>query len=92
MNNTYCPKCHRPFFNDWKTTAAPLLCECPKETFQMPQEPPLTKREGFAAMAMQGLIAEAGDLGLRFEEIAHDSVSAADALLAELSKSNPPGE
>lgn len=45
----------------------------------------LTKRELFAAMAMQGLLAS--DLEAKFEVFAEVSVLQADALLAELEKS-----
>jgi hypothetical protein len=45
--------------------------------------PGLTKREYFAAMAMQGLLANA-TMGTTF--VAEDSVSVADALLKELEK------
>lgn len=46
----------------------------------------LTKREYFAAMAMQGLLTCAMDTGASISEFAEDSVVAADALLAELEK------
>lgn len=42
----------------------------------------LTKREYFAGLAMQGLVAS----DLTFEAIAQDSVKMADAILAELDK------
>ena len=49
----------------------------------------LTKREYFAAMAMQGLIASWGQHDVTdFGEIASDAVLAADALLAELEKTS----
>jgi hypothetical protein len=44
----------------------------------------LTKREYFAAMAMQGIISDS--TGLAFEEIAHDAVRFADALIAALER------
>lgn len=44
----------------------------------------LTKREYFAAMAMQGLLAH--DPTYEFTEIASDSVKMTDALIAELNK------
>lgn len=50
----------------------------------------LTKRELFAAMAMQGCLADPkirGDLDLLAPVIAQESVAFADALLAELAKS-----
>ena len=47
----------------------------------------LTKREYFATMAMQGLCAHSGDYH-RPEDLAHDAVMYADALLAELEKPN----
>ncbi|AHK11809.1 hypothetical protein S349_19 [Shewanella sp. phage 3/49] len=43
----------------------------------------LTKREHFAAMAMQGLCSHSGDYHLA-EDIAYDAVMYADALLKEL--------
>ena len=42
----------------------------------------LTKREYFAGLAMQGMAAS----DLTYEDIAHDSVKMADAILAELDK------
>lgn len=51
----------------------------------------LTKREYFAAMAMQGMIASETET-LRFamrEKLASESVAMADALIAELSKEIP---
>lgn len=57
-------------------------------------EPPtegagLTKREHFAAVAMQGLIASWGQHDVTdFGEIASDAVLAADALLAELERTS----
>jgi len=49
----------------------------------------LTKREYFAAMAMQGLLASWGEHDVTdFAEIASDSVKAADSLLAALDSSN----
>lgn len=42
----------------------------------------LTKREYFAGLAMQGMAMS----DLKFEDIAHDAVKIADALLAELEK------
>lgn len=48
----------------------------------------LTKREYFAAMAMQGIMANSDDAITRFshEDIALIAVSTADALIAELNK------
>ncbi len=47
----------------------------------------LTKREHFAAMAMQGNLKAFHDCDVTdFTEIAHDCVMMADALLAELAK------
>lgn len=49
--------------------------------------PGLTKREYISAMNMQGLLAAWGQHDVtNFDEIAHDAVKAADALLAELEK------
>jgi hypothetical protein len=42
----------------------------------------LTKREYFAGLAMQGMVMS----DLKFEDMAHDAVKMADALLAELRK------
>lgn len=51
---------------------------------QSPHELPmgLTKREYFTGLAMQGMAMS----GLKFEDIAHDAVKMADAVLAELEK------
>jgi hypothetical protein len=49
----------------------------------------LTKRETFAAMAMQGLLA-AGYTQSTFGDLQSDAVRHADALLAELSKTTSP--
>lgn len=49
-------------------------------------EPFVTKRELFAAMAMQGLRMWSGSGGMSSKEIAADAVIDADALIAELEK------
>lgn len=49
----------------------------------------LTKRELFAAMALQGLLANDPDQD-SVEGVAHDAVWFADALLAELAKEVQP--
>ena len=49
----------------------------------------LTKRELFAAMAMQGNLADPASGDRTLAEIASDSVAMADALLAELAKEQP---
>jgi len=46
----------------------------------------LTKREHFAAMAMQGIYADLGSSEATYNDIAEMAVKAADALLKELSK------
>ncbi len=46
----------------------------------------LTKREYFAAMAMQGTIAGSQGLDITSEQFAAISIKLADALIAELSK------
>ncbi|MEN5115883.1 hypothetical protein ABE488_00900 [Luteimonas sp. TWI662] len=46
----------------------------------------LTKRELFAAMAMQGLLAKHGDDDYPTDSLARYSVAHADCLLAELAK------
>lgn len=46
----------------------------------------LTKREQFAAMAMQGLLAKHGDDDYQCEQIASYAVAHADALLKELER------
>lgn len=46
----------------------------------------LTKRELFAAMAMQGALSGEPGPHLRFDELARYSVTHADALLKELAK------
>lgn len=50
-----------------------------------PQEG-LTKREYFAAMAMQGIITNKDGLDIKIERIAESSVDMADALIEELNK------
>lgn len=50
------------------------------------QELGLTKRELFAAMAMQGLLANQHSFGSKRSEVANNAVTAADALIAELYK------
>lgn len=79
---------NQPAFPDTRRAAAQSF------TNQAPEDLPtgLTKREYFAAMAMQGLMAvnEKGGPGITWEEIcktgAEYAVKAADALLLELSK------
>jgi len=46
----------------------------------------LTKREQFAAMAMQGILAKHGDDDYQREQIASYAVAHADALLKELER------
>jgi len=46
----------------------------------------LTKREYFAAMAMQGLLASAKDIIYPIIRVAKDAVDYADALIDELNK------
>jgi hypothetical protein len=46
----------------------------------------LTKREYFAAMAMQGYLVNNAKTGIKDDEISRWSVEAADALIAELNK------
>jgi len=52
----------------------------------------LTKREMFAAMAMQGILADVGICvmrtgdGANVNQVAEEAVKAADALIAELSR------
>lgn len=48
--------------------------------------PGLTKREHFAAMAMQGLCADPTLVGATTGDLARGAVKAADALLEELEK------
>ena len=60
------------------------------ECFQYPntQHHGLTKRELFAAMAMQGILSENENVYSQ-PQVAADSVSYADALIAELGKEKP---
>ena len=51
--------------------------------------PGLTKRELFAAMAMQGLCADTGTAGMKLDALTAQSVELADSLLAELAKEQP---
>ena len=46
----------------------------------------LTKREYFAAMAMQGLLTCTMDTDCSIEELCQDAISAADSLLEGLNK------
>jgi hypothetical protein len=46
----------------------------------------LTKREYFAAMALQGIITNKDGLDIKIEYIVESAVDAADALIKELSK------
>jgi len=46
----------------------------------------LTKREFFAAIAMQGIITNKDGLDIKIEYIVESAVDAADALIEELSK------
>ena len=45
-----------------------------------------TKREYFAAMAMQGIIANKDGLDIKIERIVESAVDTADALIEELNK------
>jgi len=53
--------------------------------------PGLTKRELFAAMAMQGILSNSNErfAGMRMKEIAHASVESADDLIAALNMEKP---
>ena len=46
----------------------------------------LTKREYFALMAMQGIIANKDGLDIKIERIVESAVDTADSLIEELSK------
>ena len=46
----------------------------------------LTKREYFAAMALQGIIANKDGLDIKIERIVESAVDIADALIEELNK------
>ena len=46
----------------------------------------LTKREYFAVMALQGIIANKDGLDIKIERIVESAVDTADALIEELSK------
>ena len=46
----------------------------------------LTKREYFAAMSLQGIIANKDGLDIKIERIVESSVDTADALIEELNK------
>ena len=46
----------------------------------------LTKREYFAAIAMQGIIANKDGLDIKIERIVESAVDTADALIEELNK------
>jgi hypothetical protein len=53
---------------------------------QVPSWKGLTKREYFAAMALQGIIANKDGLDIKIERIVESAVDTADALIEELSK------
>ncbi len=65
-------------------TTGEAICQMTGTT--KPEFSGLTKREQFAAMAMQGLLSSK-DWGLSLECVVSRSVYFADALLAELEKS-----
>ena len=52
----------------------------------------LTKREYFAAMAMQGIIANKDGLDIKIERIVESAVDTADALIEELNKTKQDGK
>ncbi len=60
-------------------------------SYEVLQHSGLTKRELFAAMAMQGLCADptAADLYSDMQNMAANAVEIADAFLAELAKEQP---
>jgi hypothetical protein len=53
---------------------------------QVPLLKGLTKREYFAAMALQGIIANKDGLDIKIERIVESAVDTADALIEELKK------
>jgi len=53
---------------------------------QVPSLKGLTKREYFAAMALQGIIANKDGLDIKIERIVESAVDTADALIEELNK------
>ena len=53
---------------------------------QVPSLEGLTKREYFAAMALQGIIANKDGLDIKIERIVESAVDTADALIEELNK------
>jgi hypothetical protein len=53
---------------------------------QTPSLKGLTKREYFAAMALQGIIANKDGLDIKIERIVESAVDTADALIEELNK------
>ena len=72
--------------NNGNAPAYPIHVECPRTGPWT--EYGLTKREEFAAMAMQGMCGDPGRRG-PIEAYARDAVKFADALLAELAKEQP---
>lgn len=58
-------------------------------SYEVQQHSGLTKRELFAAMAMQGLCVDTGTAGMKLDALAAQSVELADSLLAELAKEQP---
>jgi hypothetical protein len=53
---------------------------------QVPSFKDLTKREYFAAMALQAIISNKDGLDIKIERIVESAVDTADALIEELSK------
>lgn len=64
------------------------VAQLPK-SYEVQQHTGLTKRELFAAMAMQGLCADTGTAGMKLETLTEQAVELADYLLAELAKEQP---
>ncbi len=69
---------------DPKDSAYPRIFEFTHTGALYENEPGLTKREHFAAMAMQGILASIGDGTWSYNAIAESAIYQADALITEL--------
>jgi hypothetical protein len=67
-------------------TNEPAYHEPAYPNIQVPSLKGLTKREYFAAMALQGIISNKDGLDIKIERIVESAVDTADALIEELNK------
>ncbi len=90
MNPDHMPRPHNPPHSSPVNTGANWPAYPVTEDSYHEPSRGLTKRELFAAMAMQGYCAREGSIECNADDIACDSVRLADALLAELAKDGAP--